>query len=380
MTTRTSSKPLFETQNSALIFVLGFILLLLSSHSTITPLFIHGQQQTISTSASPLPLSRAYQYNQSLRQDGTYDILWSIDESTQELYMALSVSTLGWIGFGFHSFQEMSSSQAQPQGMARADIVIGWKDATSGNAFIFDTYAVANSRPLQDTQLGGKLNVQLVASFEGNGRTILEFKRQLNTGDAFDVAIQRNKTLIAMYAYSASDPTNNDYNSLAFHSVYSFAMIPNFWPLMESVQNQSNMTNSTSWSVNNETMINGNNTLGNNTLASSNSSSTAQGLPPPAQTNSTTLQNNNSTTPPVSRSPPASNPSTSGMRVLASPSMNVAAPLFSKIVSKVPPPPLGNSHPENKNMNSAFGWTFLNLKFCLVYVFALLIVNFAFEQ
>ena len=95
---------------------------------------------------------------------------------------------------------------------------------------------------------GGKNNVFLMASYEGNGRTIIEFKRKLVTNDPFDVAIQKNMQCLLLYAIGPTDPPNNDYNSLAMHTTAAFAVIPVFWPnqppivLEPGIQNPPNET------------------------------------------------------------------------------------------------------------------------------------------
>ena len=108
------------------------------------------QIQVSTTNNAPLPLSRPYQHNQSLTGDGTFDLFWSINETSQEFFMAMSAQTTGWVAIGFRTF--FSTTTPTEVGMIRSDIIIGWRDSL-GNAFVEDTYAVSNSRPLLDIQL-----------------------------------------------------------------------------------------------------------------------------------------------------------------------------------------------------------------------------------
>ena len=99
-------------------------------------------------------LSRSYSRNQSLTDNGIFDIFWSIDEAKGELQMALSVQTTGWIGFGFHGFVNESDPNYVniPIEMDNSDMIIGWIDSAS-NIYLVDAYAKGPTRPDLDTQL-----------------------------------------------------------------------------------------------------------------------------------------------------------------------------------------------------------------------------------
>ena len=223
----------------------------------------------------------------------------------------------------------------------------------------------------------------MVASYEGNGRTIIEFKRKLNTGDVYDVAIQRNMSLIALYAYSQYDPANNDYNALPIHSVDSFAVIPNFWPhhpqLSQNQTNSTQLSGNTTFTFGSVSMTNGTVSSNGTDMSHETNRTSSSTISSYNNINNNTNNNHNGTVPQTN--PPAK-PSLSGGKTMASSSSSTnLSPLFSKIVSKIPPPPHGKSQAaENKHMNCARGLTFLNVKFCIVYALVVLIVKFAFEK
>ncbi|KAL9641472.1 hypothetical protein ABK040_013397 [Willaertia magna] len=155
------------------------------------------------TTESP-PLSRKYEKSQALSAD--YNIYWNIDPQKNELQMALSVRTLGWIGFGFSSFST-NGSPAPQIAMINADVIFGW--VANNQTFIFDGYTSSYATPSLDTTLGGTNSVTLVKGEEWNGRTILEFNRPLTTGDRYDVAIEVNKTANVIYAFGTADGQTN---------------------------------------------------------------------------------------------------------------------------------------------------------------------------
>lgn len=96
-----------------------------------------------------LPLSRQYQYNTTLAKDGSFDLFWSIQDG--ELYMAMSAQTNGWLAVGFNSFVE-NNAEDKDVDMRLTDMILGWRDS-SGNTYLYDSYAMSNSIPSMDTQL-----------------------------------------------------------------------------------------------------------------------------------------------------------------------------------------------------------------------------------
>jgi hypothetical protein len=125
------------------------------------------------------------------RQYGAYSIHWRSDG--QFIYLGLSARTSGWVAVAF-----------QPgTGMKGADMLLGLlKD---GKAEIQDRYCTDNlgTHPA-DIELGGIENILDSGGKEENGLTTLEFKRALNTGDKYDVAVKTGANQI-LWSYGTSD-------------------------------------------------------------------------------------------------------------------------------------------------------------------------------
>lgn len=69
-------------------------------------------------------------------------------------------------------------------------------------ASLTDRYTTERKEPLLDTNLqGGSSNVELVSSKIENGFIIVEFTRDLNTGDRYDVPIKKLGPTNVIWAY-----------------------------------------------------------------------------------------------------------------------------------------------------------------------------------
>ena len=88
---------------------------LLSSFSPVDALYDH----------SSLELSRRYDHELQLDDDGRYKMFYSYDVDDKTIRIAVQVQTTGWIGFGF----------SPNGGMTGSDVVIGWVDKF-GYAFL----------------------------------------------------------------------------------------------------------------------------------------------------------------------------------------------------------------------------------------------------
>lgn len=73
-------------------------------------------------------LSRTYTYSAVLydREDGRYELYWNFDREAETIEFAVRASTTGWVGFGL----------SPNGGMIGSDVVIGWVDDDSGEAFL----------------------------------------------------------------------------------------------------------------------------------------------------------------------------------------------------------------------------------------------------
>lgn len=117
----------------------------------------------------------------SWRNDGDY------------LYLALNGSTNGWLAIGFEPSEWMKD----------ADIVMASVDG--GKAVVLDEYCTGNYGPhIEDTMLGGTDDIEEFGGRETGGRTIIEFKRRLDTGDKFDKAFSPGQSISIIWALSSS--------------------------------------------------------------------------------------------------------------------------------------------------------------------------------
>jgi len=126
-----------------------------------------------------------------LRQYGAFSVHWRSDDAY--VYIGLSARTSGWVAMAL-----------QPgSGMKDADMVLGF--VKEGQAEILDLHCTDNlgTHP-EDTRLGGVNNILASGGKEEGGTTTLEFKRELDTGDKYDISIKKGPNKI-MWSYGSSD-------------------------------------------------------------------------------------------------------------------------------------------------------------------------------
>lgn len=99
---------------------------------------------------------------------------------------------IGWVGVGFG-----------PEGVAMdgANILIGY--VAGGTTVLSDEYGVGFDH-VTDVSLGGRDDILAFAGGEQGGRTTIEFRFPLNTGDAFDARLEPGRTYGIILAYAAT--------------------------------------------------------------------------------------------------------------------------------------------------------------------------------
>jgi hypothetical protein len=133
---------------------------------------------------------------------GDMAISWRNDN--EYLYLALNGSTDGWLAIGFEPLEWMKN----------ADIIISC--VQSGKAVARDEYCTGNYGPhLEDTMLGGTDDIKEFAGRNGAGRTVIELKRKLNTGDKFDKAFTPGQAISIIWALS-NNPDLSFKHNVAF--------------------------------------------------------------------------------------------------------------------------------------------------------------------
>jgi hypothetical protein len=126
---------------------------------------------------------------------GEMNISWKNDK--EYLYLAMDGSTNGWMAIGFEPLEWMKD----------ADMIIA--SVQDGKTLALDEYCTGNYGPhVEDTMLGGTDDIMEYAGSQKAGRTVIELKRKLNTGDKFDKAFSPGQTISIIWAISDSpDPS-----------------------------------------------------------------------------------------------------------------------------------------------------------------------------
>ena len=124
--------------------------------------------------------------------NGRFSVYWYNDN--EYLFMAMKGQTSGWVSIGFEPTYSMLD----------ADMVFGW--VTGGTPTVLDVYSTGAFGPHPpDQQLGGTNDLIETAASEGNGFTIVEFKRKMNTGDRYDKAFTKGQSINIIWGLGSSD-------------------------------------------------------------------------------------------------------------------------------------------------------------------------------
>ena len=120
---------------------------------------------------------------------GEMQISWKNDR--EYLYMALNATANGWVAIGFDPLEWMKN----------ADMILG--SVQGSKATVLDEYCTGNYGPhIEDTLLGGTNDILESGGSKAAGRTTIEFKRKLNTGDRFDKAFTPGQAISVIWASS----------------------------------------------------------------------------------------------------------------------------------------------------------------------------------
>jgi hypothetical protein len=122
---------------------------------------------------------------------GEMEISWK--NEGEYLYLALNASTDGWLAIGFEPLEWMKD----------ADIILTTVQASK--ATVLDEYCTGNYGPhVEDTMLGGTNDIVEFGGGKEAGRTVIELKRKLDTGDKFDKAFSPGQAISIIWALSDS--------------------------------------------------------------------------------------------------------------------------------------------------------------------------------
>ncbi len=130
---------------------------------------------------------------------GDLEVFWTCDD--EYLYMALRGETTGWISIGFDPLEWMKD----------ADVIMGSVDGKV--VIVEDQYSTESYGPhLPDGDLGGTDDILEYGGREKDGRTVIEFKRRLDTGDEFDKVITPSQELSVIWSMSDSGNLQGSHN------------------------------------------------------------------------------------------------------------------------------------------------------------------------
>jgi len=133
------------------------------------------------------------EYSKNLTlSDGKYVVYWR--NTAEDLYMAVSGKTEGFVAIGFEPSQAMKD----------ADMVMGW--VSGGKATVLDLFSTGTYGPHPaDVDLGGENDILEFGGSESDGWTVIEFQRKMDTGDQFDKSFKPGQTINIIWSMSASD-------------------------------------------------------------------------------------------------------------------------------------------------------------------------------
>ncbi len=131
--------------------------------------------------------------------DGRMVIYWKNDGT--RLYMGLWGQTTGFVAIGFEPTSAMKD----------ADMVLGY--ISGGQAVVLDQFATGTFGPHpSDTGLGGTYDILASGGSESGGVTVIEFSRNLNTGDRFDKVLVPGTTVRIIWSMADADVPTIQHN------------------------------------------------------------------------------------------------------------------------------------------------------------------------
>jgi len=171
--------------------------------SLLTMLILSGcAEETRSPSQTPMPpppleeewspdgIIKVREYRGS-NNYGDYTIHWRSDE--QYIYVGMTARTNGWVAMAIQPGSRMKD----------ADMIFGFIE--DGKAEVQDLYSTGDFGPHPlDTELGGADDILVFGGKEEGGFTTIEFKRQLDTSDKYDLSISKGVNKI-IWAYGSND-------------------------------------------------------------------------------------------------------------------------------------------------------------------------------
>ncbi|MBN1857308.1 MAG: hypothetical protein JW846_10215 [Dehalococcoidia bacterium] len=137
---------------------------------------------------------------------GTYRLHWV--STTDTIRMAIEAGTSGWVAVGFQPGNRMKD----------ADIVMGM--VSDGQAIVIDSFSTGDFGPHRaDSEFGGTDDLLEYDALESDGMTVVEFERALDTGDEYDVALQRGLEVGLIWAYGSTDSEGEKHSTRGYAEI-----------------------------------------------------------------------------------------------------------------------------------------------------------------
>lgn len=125
----------------------------------------------------------------------------------QYIYIGMKAKTAGWVAVAIQPGSRMKS----------ADIVLGF--VKDGKTTAYDQFSTGDFGPhLQDTELGGTMDILEFAGKEEGEYTTIEFKRKLTTGDTFDNPLAKGKNQI-LWSYGSDDAVTSRHSNRGYGEI-----------------------------------------------------------------------------------------------------------------------------------------------------------------
>ena len=138
--------------------------------------------------------------------NGTYKLYWTSTADTVRI--GIEVSTEGWVALGLQPGQRMKD----------ADMILGM--VANGKAIMLDSYSSGDFGPHKaDSEFGGTDDVVVFGGTESGGTTIMEFERALDTGDSYDIALERDVAIGIIWAYGSTDDEGQRHSTRGYGEI-----------------------------------------------------------------------------------------------------------------------------------------------------------------
>jgi uncharacterized membrane protein YidH (DUF202 family) len=137
------------------------------------------------------------EYNRSeVLEEDVFEVHWTVKDD--RIFIGLRANTTGWLAIGFGATAQMKD----------ADMAIGYVDS-SGDATIVDSISTGPNGPHpSDESQGGTDDIESYDGSEEGGWTVLEYRRDLDTGDQYDEVIRTVGRIRVIWAMGDTDDIN----------------------------------------------------------------------------------------------------------------------------------------------------------------------------